>query len=147
MTILPMTAAHVPQIAALERRCFSDPWSETSVASELENPLSLWLVALEDETVLGYIGSQTVFDESDVMNLAVSPDRRREGLGAALLQALESRLLAQGVRVLALEVRASNAPALALYQSRGFSQAGLRKNYYTRPKEDALILKKQLVSL
>ena len=79
MRIAHMTAEHVPQVAALEKVCFSDPWSEKSVASELENPLSCWLVALDGETVAGYVGSQTVMDETDMMNIAVHPAGRRPG--------------------------------------------------------------------
>ena len=138
-----MNPAHVAQVAALERLCFSDPWSENSVASELENELSLWLVAEEGETVLGYVGSQTVLDETDMMNVAVHPDHRRRGVAAALITELVSRLKMQGSRCLKLEVRASNAPAIALYETLGFTQLGLRKNYYRNPKEDALILGKE----
>ena len=144
MMLAVMQKEHIPQIAALERACFSDPWSERSFASELENPLSLWLVALSGETVTGYIGSQQMLDEADIMNVAVHPDCRRQGIADALLEELERRLAENGVRILALEVRASNAPAIALYEKRGYTQAGLRKNYYFHPREDALILKKQL---
>ena len=143
MRIVEMKPAHVAQVAALERLCFSDPWSENSVASELENELSLWLVAEEGETVLGYVGSQTVLDETDMMNVAVHPDHRRRGVAAALITELVSRLKMRGSRCLKLEVRASNAPAIALYETLGFTQLGLRKNYYRNPKEDALILGKE----
>ena len=139
-----MQAAHVRQIAALERDCFSDPWSERSFLSELENPLSLWLVALDGEAVLGYAGSQAVLDEADIMNVAVAPSARRQGLGRALMLALERALAARGVATLALEVRASNAPAQALYASIGYEPVGRRKNYYFHPTEDALILKKRV---
>ena len=71
--ILPMQARHVPQIAALERLCFSDPWNEAAVGGELENPLSLWLVAEQNGAVLGYVGSQMVPPEADMMNIAVAP--------------------------------------------------------------------------
>ena len=143
MRIVEMKPAHVAQVAALEKLCFSDPWSENSVASELENELSLWLVAEEGETVLGYVGSQTVLDETDMMNVAVHPDHRRRGVAAALITELVSRLKMRGSRCLKLEVRASNAPAIALYETLGFTQLGLRKNYYRNPKEDALILGKE----
>ena len=94
MKIEPMNASHVPQIAALEQRCFSDPWSEKSIASELENPLAMWLVALDGEEVVGYVGSQTVLGETDMMNLAVSPEARRQGTGRALpLSAVRCRAL------------------------------------------------------
>lgn len=143
MNIETMTAAHVPQIAALEMLCFSDPWSEKSVASELDNELSLWLVALEGETVAGYVGSQTVMRESDMMNLAVHPDYRRRGVAGALVSALEEALKERKSRCLTLEVRASNAPARALYDKLGFVQVGTRRNYYRNPREDGLILRKE----
>lgn len=143
MKIIPMNESHVAQVAALEKRCFSDPWSENSVASELENPLSLWLIAEEDGAVCGYVGSQTVLDETDMMNIAVHPDCRRKGIAAALITELVSRLKARGSRVLRLEVRESNFSAIALYEALGFTQLGLRKNYYRNPKENALILGKE----
>ena len=143
MILTNMERCHVPQVAALEKRCFSDPWSEGSVASELENPLSRWLVALEGEQVLGYVGSQTVLDESDMMNLAVDPAFRRRGIARALVCALIEQLRKMGSRCLTLEVRASNESAQALYACLGFVQVGRRKNYYHHPKEDALILRKE----
>ena len=97
MRIAHMTAEHVPQVAALEKVCFSDPWSEKSVASELENPLSCWLVALDGETVAGYVGSQTVLDETDMMNVAVHPDFRRQGVARALILALMLPLVSLAV--------------------------------------------------
>ena len=143
MTITTMGQEHVSQVAELEKQCFSDPWSEKSVASELENPLSLWLVALEGDTVAGYVGSQTVMGETDMMNVAVSPAYRRRGIARELIQALLRELASQGSHRLTLEVRASNAPARALYESLGFAQVGRRPNYYRNPKEDALILGKE----
>ena len=138
-----MNAAHVPQVAELERICFADPWSEKSVASELDNKWALWLVALDGDTVVGYIGSQTAVDETDVMNVAVHPDHRRQGIAEALIEKLVLELKERGSHALMLEVRASNAPAIALYEKLGFLQVGLRKNYYRNPKEDALILRKE----
>lgn len=143
MEIRDMAEAHVFQIAALEQRCFTDPWSENAVKSELENPLSVWLVALNGETVAGYVGSQTVLGETDMMNLAVAPDFRRRGIGEALVNALVARLKSMGGHCLTLEVRASNAPAQALYQKLGFVQVGRRPRYYEKPREDALILRKE----
>lgn len=140
-----MQPNHVAQIAALEKLCFSDPWSENSVASELENELSVWLVAEEAGNVLGYVGSQTVLDETDMMNIAVHPDARRQGIAVDLIQELISQLHARGSRCLKLEVRVSNVPAIALYERLGFERLGLRKNYYRNPKEDALILGKEWV--
>ena len=141
--IVSMNESHVAQVAALEKVCFSMPWSENSIRSELTNPLSLWLVAEEDGVLLGYIGSQSVMDEADVMNVAVDPNRRREGIALKLVEALVAALNEKNVRALLLEVRASNEPAKALYEHQGFVQVGKRPNYYRNPKEDALILKKE----
>ena len=141
--IKKMTEAHVTQIAQIEKLCFSDPWSKKSVASELNNRLSLWLVALDGDTVAGYVGSQSVLDGADMMNIAVHPDYRRQGIGRDLVLALADALKEKGIRGLMLEVRASNAPAIALYEQLGFRQVGMRPNYYRNPKENALILRKE----
>ena len=143
MILEKMNPAHVAQIAQLEKICFSDPWSERSIASELDNKLAFWLVATEGETVAGYIGSQTVMDETDMMNVAVHPDFRRRGIAEALVTGLVEALKTKGSHCLTLEVRASNDPAKALYEKLGFTQVGLRKNYYRNPKEDACILRKE----
>lgn len=144
MILEKMHSAHVAQIAELEKICFSDPWSERSIASELDNKLAFWLVATEGERVAGYIGSQTVMDETDMMNVAVHPDFRRRGIAEVLVNGLVDTLKTKGSHCLTLEVRASNAPAIALYEKLGFSEIGRRKNYYRNPREDALILRKEL---
>lgn len=144
MRIEKMGAGHIPQIAALEQACFSLPWSQASLESELENPLSLWLVAEEDGQVLGYIGSQTVLGESDMMNLAVGERHRRRGIGRALVQALEAALRQQNSEMLTLEVRASNRAAKALYGSLGFLFLARRPHYYQHPTEDAELYRKEL---
>ena len=141
--IVPMTDAHIASVAALEAMCFSDPWSFNSVASELNNPLSLWLVAIQEEEVLGYVGSQTVMGETDMMNVAVHPEHRRCGIARMLIEALVMALKEHESHCLTLEVRASNEPAIALYAALGFTEAGRRRNYYRNPKEDALILRKE----
>ena len=138
-----MNASHIGQVAQLEKLCFSDPWSEKSVASELENELSFWLVALDGDTVAGYIGSQSVLGESDMMNVAVHPAYRRQGIAEALATQLVQALKEMGNHCLTLEVRASNAPAIGLYEKLGFTEVGRRPNYYRNPKEDALILRKE----
>ena len=139
-----MEPEHVAQIAQLERLCFSSPWSEASVASELSNPLALWLVALDGDMVAGYIGAQTVVGESDMMNVAVDPQYRRQGVGRMLVETLIQALREQGSACLTLEVRASNDAAIALYHQLEFSQVGCRKNYYRAPREDALILRREI---
>ena len=143
MIITKMGAQHVAQVAALEKLCFSDPWSEKSIGSELENPLSLWLVAEEEGAVWGYVGSQTVMGETDTMNVAVHPHRRNQGIATALIVGLVEELLRQGSHCLTLEVRASNETAIRVYERLGFTELGRRKNYYRNPREDALILRKE----
>ncbi len=143
MIIRPMEPRDTAQVAQLEALCFSDPWNEQSIADELTNPLSCWLVAAEGERVAGYVGSQTVIDETDMMNIAVHPDFRRRGIAELLVNALVKELKGKGSLRLSLEVRASNAPAQALYEKLDFVQVGRRPRYYRNPKEDALILRKE----
>ena len=138
--ITRMNESHVCAVAELEKQNFSEPWSENSVRGELTNQLALWLVALDGDAVVGYVGSQTVLGEADMMNIAVADSHRRRGIARALVEELIARLDAT---MLTLEVRASNTPAIKLYESLGFQQVGLRKNYYRKPKEDALILRKE----
>ncbi len=138
-----MKSHHVSQVAELEKLCFGDPWSANSIACELAHDFSFWLVAEEDDRVVGYIGSQIAFPEADVMNVAVHPDHRRLGIGEILVDTLATELKHMSCTSLTLEVRASNAPAIALYEKLGFTQIGLRKNYYRNPKEDAIIMRKE----
>ena len=138
-----MNESHVAQVAALEKVCFCDPWSEKSIAYELTNPLSYWLVAVDGERLAGYVGSQSVIDEADMMNIAVDPDFRRQGVAEGLVERLVAHLASVKVHSLTLEVRVSNEPAKGLYEKLGFTLVGRRPNYYRNPKEDALILRKE----
>ena len=143
ITYTQMTAEHVPQVAQLEKICFADPWSELSISLELTNVWSYWVVALDGDTVVGYVGSQSSIDEADIMNVAVHPDYRRQGIAENLINTLVVELKNRGCHALLLEVRVSNTPAITLYEKLGFAQVGCRKNYYRNPKEDALILRKE----
>ena len=143
MEIVKMTADHVTQVAQLEQLCFSAPWSENAVAGELTNSLACWLVAVDGNKVCGYVGSQAVLGEADMMNIAVDPSYRRQGIARNLVEHLISALKESGNYQLTLEVRDSNEPAIGLYLSMGFRQVGRRPKYYTKPTEDALILRKE----
>lgn len=143
MEYVLMREDHLEQIAEIEKICFSDPWSLRSISSELHNPLSLWIIAEDNGQVAGYVGSQSVLGEADMMNLAVVPEFRRQGVGRKLVQKLVEELKLRGTHILLLEVRASNEPAISLYEELGFVQVGRRPNYYVHPKEDALILRKE----
>ena len=139
--IVPITAAHLPQLAALEQVCFpADPWSEDLFRDALENPrVCILLAEGEDGAALGYAVLSTVLDEGNLDNIAVAPDVRRQGVADALLRALTG-FGRERLSVLLLEVRASNIPAIALYEKHGFAAVGRRKYYYDAPKEDAILM-------
>ena len=142
--IVPMTADHLEELEKLERICFSRPWSRKMLAEELENPCAAFLVAEDSVSgrVLGYAGLMVVADEGYITNVAVFPEYRRQGIAAQILQVFVQFAEANRLAFLTLEVRPSNAAAIALYQGFGFEEVGRRKNYYDLPKEDALILTK-----
>lgn len=143
--LIPLVHEHLSQAAEIERLCFSDPWSEKMLAEHLANPCSLTLAAVDGVgRLLGYVGLLAVVDEGYITNVAVRPDCRRQGVASSLLQALEARGRARNLTFLTLEVRQSNAPARALYEKLGYLQAGLRRNYYENPREDAVIMTKTL---
>ena len=142
--IVPMTADHLEELEKLERICFSRPWSRKMLAEELENQCAAFLVAEDSVSgrVLGYAGLMVVADEGYITNVAVFPEYRRQGIAAQILQVFLQFAAANHLAFLTLEVRPSNAAAIALYQGFGFEEVGRRKNYYYLPKEDALILTK-----
>ena len=143
--LIPLAHEHLGQAAEIERLCFSDPWSEKMLAEHLANPCSLTLAAVGDTgRLLGDVGLLAVVDEGYITNVAVRPDCRRQGAAAALLDALEAQGKERELAFLTLEVRQSNAPARALYEKLGYVQAGLRRNYYENPREDAVIMTKTL---
>ncbi len=140
LRIVPMTARRLSAVAELERVCFpADPWSENLFRAALENPGAAVLLAEEDGALLGYAVLSTVLDEGNLDNIAVAPDCRRRGVADALLSALTAFGRAR-LACLMLEVRASNAPAIALYEKHGFQAVGRRKNYYDAPREDAILM-------
>ena len=139
--IIPMTADHLDQVAELERRCFSDPWSRRMLAEHLENECAATVVAQgEDGSVMGYAGLLVVLDEGYITNVAVRPEYRRQGVASQLLQVFERFARSNDLAFLTLEVRDANAPARALYAKHGYEEVGRRKNYYDHPKEDAIIM-------
>ena len=114
MQILPMTAEHIAALAALERACFSDPWSAAGLSEELENPRAVFRVAVDGDTVLGYVGMHHLLDEGYITNVAVFPEARRRGVGRALLADLAAYGTANGLYRITLEVRVGNTPAITL---------------------------------
>ena len=141
--IVPMDRSHIPQIAALERECFSDPWSERLLEDALFDPQACFIAAEDEEGhVLGYAGLHAVLDEGYIDDIAVAPDAQRHGVASALLDVF-CRFGAVNLAFLTLEVRTSNTAAIALYEKFGFRQAGLRPGYYQKPREDALIMTRE----
>lgn len=137
--IVPFAAEHIAAVAEIECACFADPWTEDGLREELGNSCARFLTAVDEAgEVAGYIGCHTVLDEGYIANVAVSPKLRRRGVGRQLVQAL----LAQSgdLSFVTLEVRASNEPAIALYTGCGFVPVGTRRNFYSHPTEDALLM-------
>ena len=133
----------IPQIEEIEKRCFSLPWTAEQLAGQIKDAQHEFIAAISpDGTVLGYVGMMYVLDEGYISNVAVSPDWRRQGIGSALITRLCELCESLGLSFVTLEVRAGNTPAIALYEKHGFRCVGLRKNYYERPREDALIMTK-----
>lgn len=140
MELVKLTEAHIPQMVELEKICFSLPWTADMIKSELNNPSCLYLAAVDGDTLVGYIGVQTVLDEGYINNVAVRPEYRRQGIAAALISLLVEQARAIGLAFMTLEVRESNAPAISLYEKLGFTTVGRRKNYYEKPREDAILM-------
>lgn len=140
--IRPAQLADVAELARLEHRCFSDPWSAQGFREMLGYPYVVGLVAeLKSKAIAGYLIARIVEDEGEILNLAVVPESRRQGIGLALLEEGLAVLSERGVEEVFLEVRASNQPAVDLYVRRGFRPVGRRREYYRRPVEDAMILR------
>ncbi len=136
------SADELDGVVEVEQRSFSSPWTRSMFAWELQNSAvsRLYVVRTAEFPVAGFCSFWLVYDELHINNLAIRPECRRRGLGRALLDRVLEIGVAQGARRATLEVRRSNRAALALYEQAGFRQAGLRRNYYTGPVEDALIL-------
>lgn len=140
--IVPMNESHVKDIADIEALCFSAPWTEDGIREELGNENAHFLSAVSDGRVLGYIGVHEICGEAYIANIAVRPEYRRLGLGERLISAAADGAKARNCEFITLEVRKSNAPAIALYLKQGYNIAGERKNFYTDPVEDGLIMTK-----
>ena len=128
----------------IETECFSHPWSKQSLEEELNNETSLFLVAKEENEVIGYIGMSIVIDEGYIFNVAVREKYRNKGVATALINELVTYGKKNNFSFITLEVRESNLPAISLYSKFGFIKAGERKDYYSNPKENAILLTKYL---
>jgi len=142
--IRKMDAWDIPIVSEIERNSFPSPWSELSFRSELQNPLTACVVADAGGEVIGYLCVSMVLDEAHLLTFGVSPLWRRRGVGRSMMVYILDMLRGSGIRNLFLEVRPSNHPALRLYESLGFRRIGLRRGYYSFPKEDAMVMVKVL---
>ena len=143
MNIVVMQERHLAALAEIERACFHAPWSENMLREELGK--GIFLVAEQDGRTAGYVGCQTVLDEGYITNVAVSPDFRRQGIARALIAELTAKAGENKLAFVTLEVRESNAPAIALYTGAGFAPVGKRKNFYSNPTENAVLMTISLI--
>jgi ribosomal-protein-alanine acetyltransferase len=147
VTLRPAEPDDLDAVVAIERQSFTDPpWSRASFTALVDSPRAFFTVACAVATVVGYVVAWLVGDEAEVANLAVAPDWRGRGIGAALLDAALAEARRGGAHVAHLEVRDSNVAARALYGSRGFTPVGRRRRYYQAPVEDAVLLRCDLRS-
>ena len=141
--IVRMSREHLCEVAQIEQLCFSDPWSVESLELMLGEQAT-GLVAIEDGKLLGYVGIICVLDEGQIINVATHPDARRRGVGRALMSAIEQLAKDRGIVFLSLEVRESNSAARSLYSSLGWVECGIRKNFYSKPTENACVMTKSI---
>lgn len=142
MQVVSVEREHIKSIAELEQACFSEPWSEETLLSAFKTGTKFF-VAVKNNKVLGYLGISCIIDEGYITNVAVFPEYRRLGVASALLNRVFSHARDEGLSFVSLEVRESNEGAIALYEKYGFKTEGKRKNFYTAPLEDALIMTKR----
>ena len=140
MTLREMTVDDIDAVTQIEKLLFHDPWTREGLFTYLAKDNTLFLVVEERGRLLGYIGFLYVLDEGDILNVGVIPERQGEGIGAFILTGLTRLASSLGIKTFHLEVRAGNARALRLYERMGFCRDGLRKNYYTDPTEDAVLM-------
>lgn len=142
ITVVPMQPCHIEELERLEKECFSTPWSFDALVSELSNPLAVFRVAEIGGRVAGYVGMQHIVDEGYICNIAVFPQFRRLGVATRLMETLDEYAKENDMVSISLEVRESNVSAQQFYDKFDFEVVGHRKNFYSNPTEDALIMTK-----
>lgn len=146
LTIRHLKAGDVKSISILAKESFTMPWSEQAFANLVQDQNSLFLVALEDQKLVGGCGLTHIVDEGDIHNVMVSADCRGRGIGTEMLECLLEEGKARGIREFTLEVRVSNQAAIHLYEKLGFASEGIRPGFYEEPVEDALIMWKRQIT-
>lgn len=146
MKIEKMELRHIDGVMVVEHLSFTLPWSKGAFEKEITtNEFAHYLVAIEDDQVVGYAGVWKIHDEGHITNVAVHPEYRRKHIGSSLMRALIGRAKELDILAMTLEVRRSNLGAIKLYKSFGFEEAGVRKGYYADNKEDALVMWKEQI--
>jgi ribosomal-protein-alanine N-acetyltransferase len=140
----PATRADLPALATLERGVFADPWTMEQLGAAIDWPGAIALVAEDDGGIVGYVLGRVIVDEAEILSIATTVERRREGIGRRLLGDIMAVMTERGAHAVWLEVRMSNGAAREMYQSAGFTAAGVRRGYYRLPTEDALVLRREL---
>ncbi len=138
--IVDMQEKHIKQVAELEKLCFSEPWSEQSLFETIENNNNYFFVAEKDNIVLGYIGIYNICGEGNITDFAVFPQYRRKGIGSAIIKFAIDKCKSINMDFLTLEVRESNSNAISLYEKMGFIKIGIRKSFYSKPTENAILM-------
>ena len=140
LTVEKMTSSHIEELAKLEKACFSSPWSEDGLKSELNNNFARFFVAFSGGEIAGYIGSHNILGEVYITNVAVFPEFRRRGVGRLLVEFLVGEMKSEKADFVTLEVRKSNLNAISLYEKCGFQKVGERKDFYEKPREDGILM-------
>jgi ribosomal-protein-alanine N-acetyltransferase len=142
--ITPMSEKHIIVVSEIETECFTSPWSYDAFLSELSNPYAYYFVAEQDGVVVGFAGIHIIYDEGYITNIAVTQNHRRQGIAEDLLNALEKQATEKGSKLITLEVRETNFGAIKLYEKLCYKQVGMRKDFYTLPTENAILMTKHI---
>lgn len=141
MEIEKLSEKYIKDVAKIEKACFSKPWDEISIAAELKNEFSEFYIAVENGTAVGFVGLYALTGEADIVRVGVLPQYRNRGIARAVL----AKSLEDVDGNVFLDVRESNVPAISLYRSLGFYDTGVRKDYYSDPEENAVLMKRDAV--
>ncbi len=144
LTIRKMREADIPEAARLEQEIFQDAWSEQGIRDTFEQTQTLMLAAFEDKKLIGYLILYYVLEEGEIARIAVAPGNRRQGVGTRMLLEMETLCEDNGITKILLDVRESNKTAEAFYTDHGFVKDGIRRNFYTNPAEDAILMSRRI---
>lgn len=139
-----MQESDAEQVAHIEVKTFSEPWPQHEFTKAVVDPNYIWVVAVHQERIVGYAGAVCVADEADITNVAVDMSFRRFGIASQLLDSMTELMKRSDMKVVFLEVRESNAAAIALYKQKNFYQVGRRPDFYRKPRETALLMRKDI---